>query len=88
MCFSGDASRRAVELADEWSSNVIHLLFWVHLLSSLRQLLPRQAKNSGAKLIIINRDETPLDKIADLAVHEGIGDYLESRGIYEIALKI
>ena len=43
----------------------------------------RQAKNSGAKLIIINRDETPLDKIADLAVHEGIGDYLEKVAGYK-----
>lgn len=38
--------------------------------------LPRAAKESGAKLVIINRDPTPLDAIADLVLHEPIGNTL------------
>lgn len=38
--------------------------------------LPELAKQSGAKLIIINRTSTPLDGIADLVVNEEIGKAL------------
>ena len=34
---------------------------------------PEMAQQIGAKLIILNRDPTPLDGIADLVVHESIG---------------
>jgi len=37
---------------------------------------PELAKQLGAKLIIVNRDATPLDGIADLVVHEEIGQAL------------
>jgi NAD-dependent deacetylase len=35
--------------------------------------LPRAAKESGARLVIINRDPTPLDSLADVVLHEPIG---------------
>ncbi len=38
--------------------------------------LPRLARQHGATLVIINRDETPLDAIADLVIHEPIGQTL------------
>ena len=34
---------------------------------------PEYAKRLGAKLAIVNREETPLDDIADLVVHDAIG---------------
>jgi NAD-dependent deacetylase len=37
---------------------------------------PVQAKQNGAALVIVNRDETPLDGIADLAIHASIGETL------------
>jgi len=37
---------------------------------------PELAQRLGAKLIILNRDPTPLDGIADLVVHEEIGPAL------------
>jgi len=37
---------------------------------------PAQAKHSGARLVIINRDPTDIDAHADLVIHEGIGDTL------------
>lgn len=39
---------------------------------------PEYAKRRGAKLAILNREETPLDDIADVVVHEGIGTTLGS----------
>ena len=39
---------------------------------------PVQAKQNGAALVIINRDPTPLDPTADLAIHASIGETLGS----------
>lgn len=38
--------------------------------------LPRLAKHSGARLVIINRDETPLDPVADAVIRGPIGEVL------------
>jgi NAD-dependent deacetylase len=37
---------------------------------------PIQAKRNGAHLVIVNRDPTELDELADLVLHDGIGDTL------------
>jgi NAD-dependent deacetylase len=37
---------------------------------------PEMAKRNGALLAIVNRERTPLDGIADLVIHRGIGDTL------------
>jgi NAD-dependent deacetylase len=41
---------------------------------------PVIAKRNGALLAIINRDETPLDDIADYVFHGGIGEWFEQLG--------
>ena len=38
--------------------------------------LPAIAKQNGARLVIINRDPTPLDRIADLVFHSSASDVL------------
>jgi NAD-dependent deacetylase len=38
--------------------------------------LPAHAKQCGAFLAIINRDETPLDRLADVVIHNAIGETL------------
>lgn len=38
---------------------------------------PLQAKQNGARLVIINREPTDFDEIADLVVHAEIGDVME-----------
>ena len=38
--------------------------------------MPRAALQSGARLVIINRGETPLDRIAHLRFDEEIGEVL------------
>ncbi len=40
--------------------------------------IPRIAKQHGATLVIINRDQTPLDHIADLIIRESIGLTLQT----------
>jgi NAD-dependent deacetylase len=40
--------------------------------------LPRVAKEHGARVVIINRDETPLDSIADAVLRGSIGETLTS----------
>jgi NAD-dependent deacetylase len=39
---------------------------------------PVRAKQNGAKLVIVNRDPTPLDEQADLVIHESIGATMET----------
>jgi NAD-dependent deacetylase len=38
---------------------------------------PLMAKRNGARLVIINRDSTEFDDVADLVIHEDIGSVLE-----------
>ncbi|MEE3219709.1 MAG: hypothetical protein VX257_05575, partial [Planctomycetota bacterium] len=38
--------------------------------------LPQLAKHSGGRLVIINRDPTPLDHLADAVIHGGLGSTL------------
>ena len=40
--------------------------------------LPAIAKQGGGRLVIVNRDATPLDSIADLVVNAGIGETFEA----------
>jgi NAD-dependent deacetylase len=38
--------------------------------------IPLQAKNNGARLVIVNNSETPLDGLADAVIHQSIGSTL------------
>jgi len=38
--------------------------------------LPQLAKQGGARLVIINRDPTGLDALADVVIHHAIGKTL------------
>ena len=45
--------------------------------------LPYEAKLSGAKLVIINIDPTPLDSVADLVIHNPAGEVFPQAVGYE-----
>src|SRR5438876_492675 len=47
--------------------------------------LPLQAKHNGARLVIINKTETPLDYLADVIVREPIGETL-TRVVHDLGL--
>jgi NAD-dependent deacetylase len=38
--------------------------------------IPARAKRQGAKLVIINKDETPMDPVADYVLREASGSVL------------
>ena len=40
--------------------------------------LPRTAVENGAPLVIVNRDPTPLDRMAALVINAGIGETLRA----------
>ena len=44
--------------------------------------LPREAKHAGARLVIVNRDPTPLDSLADAVINESIGPTLTEIDAY------
>lgn len=44
--------------------------------------LPRMAKQAGGRLVIINRDPTPLDEQADLVIRDSIGAVLSEVASY------
>jgi len=40
--------------------------------------LPQTAKEAGATLVIVNREPTPLDPLADLIIHGQAGEIMQS----------
>ena len=45
---------------------------------------PAVAKRNGARLVILNRDPTDQDDIADLVIHAGAGDVLAAATRLEV----
>ncbi len=63
--------------AASWSRNAdVYLALGSSLVVTPAANMPRVAAEHGAKLIIINRDPTPLDSIADLVIHRSLGETL------------
>ncbi|UUZ94879.1 NAD-dependent deacylase [Paenibacillus sp. P25] len=65
-----DLAERLVESAD------LFIVLGSSLQVSPANQLPKQAKQRGAKLVIVNREPTPLDHYADLVIHSSIGEVL------------
>ena len=75
--------QRPLEAADELSDRCkTFIVLGSSLVVSPANYFPRQAKSRGANLVIVNRDPTPLDGIADLVVQEGIGAFLSETEKY------
>ena len=63
--------------ATRWSRDAdLMLAIGSSLVVSPAADLPRMAKERGAKLVIVNRDPTPLDSIADAILRGSIGQAL------------
>lgn len=77
ISFGQQMPERAMRLAQEAT---LSAGLFVVLGSSLTVFpaadFPVRAKENGAALVIVNRDETPLDTVADLVVHASIGETL------------
>lgn len=64
----------ALQRAMAWSREAaIFLTMGSSLVVEPAAGLPRLAKEHGARLVILNRDETPLDSMADLVVNAPLG---------------
>ena len=68
-----DKMSRAIRHADECD---LCIVLGSSLVVYPAASIPIRAVESGAKLMIINRDETPLDPHADLVVHDSVGKVL------------
>lgn len=66
-----------LDRAEELSNTCdLYLVLGSSLVVSPANMFPVMAKKAGAKLIIINNEPTPLDELADLVIHEAIGEVL------------
>lgn len=74
VSFGQSLPREVLDQAVQWCQDA-DLMFAIgsSLVVSPAADLPRIAKQSGSRLVIINRDETPLDDMADEVLHEPIG---------------
>lgn len=69
--------QKALAAADRLSGRCrTFIVLGSSLVVSPANYFPQQAKMNGANLVIINREPTPLDRMADVVVHEGIGAFL------------
>ena len=71
-----EATLRAAQTAAQRAS--LFLVLGSSLMVSPANLLPQAAVLRGAPLVIINRDPTPLDRIATLVINESIGETLRA----------
>ena len=68
-----------LEQATDWSQTAeVMLAVGSSLVVTPAANLPVIAKQCGAKLIIVNRDETPVDPLADLVIRGSIGEVLSA----------
>lgn len=75
QALDGDVLRRAIEASREAD---VFLALGSSLVVHPAAALPEVARESGAKLVIVNRDETPCDAIADLVLHAPLGETLQA----------
>jgi len=79
ISFGQSLDGRVLQQAAQWSCEA-NLFFAIgsSLVVEPAASFPRLAKQSGAHLVIINNQETPLDDIADLVIRESIGATLSA----------
>lgn len=68
-----DVLQRSIELS---RTSDLFLAIGSSLVVQPAASLPQVAKRTGGRLVIINRDPTPLDTMADAVLHAGIGEVL------------
>ncbi len=69
---------RVLDEAEEWASRCdLMIAVGSTLVVEPAASIPRMAKSHGARLVIVNRDPTPLDPLADLVLHGEAGALLD-----------
>lgn len=71
VLFGESLPQEAFERATAWTAQAeLFIVLGSSLAVSPANWFPRQAKEQGAKLVIVNREPTPLDEWADLVIHD------------------
>jgi NAD-dependent deacetylase len=82
ISFGQSLPANVLEQATDWSQTAeVMLAVGSSLVVTPAANLPVIAKQCGAKLIIVNRDETPVDPLADLVIRGSIGEVLSAMAI-------
>jgi NAD-dependent deacetylase len=77
ISFGQSLSPTVLQAAIGWAREAdLFLALGSSLVVSPAAELPALAKSSGARLVIINREPTPLDGIADTVIREGVGEVI------------
>ncbi|WP_416825261.1 NAD-dependent deacylase [Ectobacillus polymachus] len=78
VLFGESLSEEPLHFAERESQKAdLFLVLGTSLQVTPANLFPQIAKRNGASLVIVNRESTPLDPIADLVIHDqNIGDVL------------
>jgi len=77
ISFGQSLSAEVLEKAFDWATKAdLMLAIGSSLVVTPAADLPRAARQAGARLVIINRAETPLDELADLVIRVPIGEAL------------
>jgi len=80
--FGESLSNKKLENAINLSKNCdLFLVLGSSLVVYPASYLPQIAKETGAKLVIINIDSTPLDEIADIVIHDKVSKVLTNFNI-------
>ena len=79
VSFGQSLPAEVLDKASRWSTEAdLMIAIGSSLVVTPAADVPRIAKQAGAQLVIINRDETPLDSMADAVVRTPIGEALSS----------
>lgn len=79
VLFGESLPQSALERAEAWTDEAdLFLVLGSSLQVSPANWFPQRAKERGARLVIVNRDPTPLDSWADMIIRDySIGDVLQ-----------
>lgn len=65
--------------ASQWSHDAdLYIVLGSSLVVHPAASLPTLAKQHGATLVIVNREPTPLDSLADMVINESIGEVMQA----------
>jgi NAD-dependent deacetylase len=77
VLFGETLPAKALDAADTLAREAdLFVVLGSSLQVSPANMFPQLAKAAGAKLVIVNRDRTPLDPLADLVLRGSIGEVL------------
>lgn len=79
VSFGQNLTEEVLQTAAQWATEAdVFLTLGSSLVVFPAAQLPEIAKQRGARLVILNRDPTPLDDMADLVINAPLGEVMET----------